>query len=180
MPCAEFGSKQRVGSIFPGTDGSLYAYLAADGSSPRIEASLRQPCQPSAGWLWPRCCLQPNASFWSIDLIFCCFACCITVHVQRLPVGVSDLVNQSPVATLDGSMLIGSQHTSVFLLDGATGNLIRTVYDFDGELGQLDATALGGCLRACLPACWSGRLACRIADTFTCMGACLQWRLAPI
>lgn len=45
--------------------------------------------------------------------------------MQRLPVGVADLVNQSPVATLDGSMLVGSQHTSVFLLDGSTGQLLR-------------------------------------------------------
>ena len=43
----------------------------------------------------------------------------LRIVLQRLPAGVSDLVNQSPVATLDGSMLIGSQHTSVFLLDGA-------------------------------------------------------------
>ena len=174
MPCAEFGSEQRVGSIFPGTDGSLYAYLAADGSSPRIEASMRQPAN-LAGCLWPRCCLQPNASS-CIDLIFYCFACCILVHVQRLPVGVSDLVNQSPVATLDGSMLIGSQHTSVFLLDGATGKLIRTVYDFDGELGQLDATALGAwlpCLHACTPV-GQGSCTCRNVNICTCMGAGLQ------
>jgi hypothetical protein len=96
--------------------------------------------------------------------------------VQRLPVGVSDLVNQSPVATLDGSMLIGSQHTSVFLLDGATGKLIRTVYDFDGELGQLDATALGAwlpCLHACTPV-GRGSCTCRNVNICTCMGAGLQ------
>ncbi|KAL4433623.1 hypothetical protein ABPG75_000064 [Micractinium tetrahymenae] len=87
-----------VGNIFPGTDGSLYAYVASQGSRPLIE---------------------------------------------RLPVGVSDLVNQSPVTALDGSMLIGSQHTSVFLLESRTGQLLRTIYDFDGELGQLDPASLG-------------------------------------
>ncbi|KAI3434469.1 hypothetical protein D9Q98_002546 [Chlorella vulgaris] len=87
-----------VGSIFPGTDGSLYSYLAADDEIPRIE---------------------------------------------RLPVLVSELVNRSPVSTLDGNMLLGSQHTSVFFLDGKTGQLIKTVYDFDGQLGQLDASVLG-------------------------------------
>jgi outer membrane protein assembly factor BamB len=78
---AEFGEgPRRANSIFPGTDGSLYAYVSTAAGRPRIE---------------------------------------------RLPVGVADLVNQSPVATLDGSMLVGSQHTSVFLLDGSTGQLLR-------------------------------------------------------
>jgi hypothetical protein len=56
---------------------------------------------------------------------------------------VAKLVDQSPLSTPDGSLLLGSQHTSVFLLDGRTGQLLRTLYDFDGELGQLDAAALG-------------------------------------
>lgn len=37
---------QRVGSIFPGTDGSLYAYVATDGGLPRIEV---------------RCCLHSSS-----------------------------------------------------------------------------------------------------------------------
>lgn len=41
--------------------------------------------------------------------------------------GVSELVNLSPISTGDGSMLIGSQHTSVFLIDGRTGQLLRWV-----------------------------------------------------
>jgi hypothetical protein len=45
--------------------------------------------------------------------------------LQRLPVLVSELVNRSPVSTLDGNMLLGSQHTSVFFLDGKTGQLIK-------------------------------------------------------
>jgi hypothetical protein len=45
--------------------------------------------------------------------------------LQRLPAGVPDLVNRSPVAALDGSMLLGSQHTSVFLVDVRTGQLLR-------------------------------------------------------
>lgn len=39
--------------------------------------------------------------------------------------GVPELVNISPAPTLDGSLLVGSQHTSVFVLDGATGQLLR-------------------------------------------------------
>lgn len=49
----------------------------------------------------------------------------LVLVVQRLPVSVSELVNQSPVSTMDGNMLMGSQHTSVFVLDGRTGQLIR-------------------------------------------------------
>lgn len=119
--------------------------------------------------------------------------------------GVSELVNLSPVATADGSMLIGSQHTSVFLLDARTGQLLRcacrsavlvhwlqhaacpcarphasctdkvalhadplvcrTIYDFDGELGQLDASTLGA------PAGAVQRLALAL-----CCSACSQWQ----
>lgn len=55
---------------------------------------------------------------------------------------VSELVQQSPAPTQDGSLMMGSQHTTVFLIDGASGQLLRTFYDFDGELAQLrSATA---------------------------------------
>lgn len=70
-----------------------------------------------------------------------------TAPLQKLPVTVSELVNQSPAPTLDGSLMMGSQHTTVFLIDGASGRLLRTFYDFDGELAQLSslgAAALGG------------------------------------
>ena len=66
---------------------------------------------------------------------------------------VSELVNESPAPTLDGSIVLGSQHTTVFLIDGATGQLIKTFYDFDGELAQLrtmGAAALGRSCAGCL------------------------------
>jgi hypothetical protein len=47
------------------------------------------------------------------------------LHPQRLPLSVAKLVDQSPLSTPDGSLLLGSQHTSVFLLDGRTGQLLR-------------------------------------------------------
>ncbi len=47
-------------------------------------------------------------------------------------------MNQSPSPTRDGSLVLGSQHTTVFLLDSANGELLRAYYDFDGELGQFD------------------------------------------
>lgn len=52
---------------------------------------------------------------------------------------VSELVNQAPAPTLDGSLMMGSQHTTVFLIDGTSGQLLRTFYDFDGELAALSA-----------------------------------------
>ncbi len=72
---------------------------------------------------------------------------------QKLPVTVSELVNESPAPTLDGSIVLGSQHTTVFLIDGASGQLIKTFYDFDGELAQLrtmGAAALGEICAECL------------------------------
>lgn len=66
--------------------------------------------------------------------------------LQKLPVSVSELVRDAPAPTLDGSLMMGSQHTTVFLIDGASGQLIRTFYDFDGELAQLaNPAALGAC-----------------------------------
>lgn len=36
-----------------------------------------------------------------------------------------------------------TQHTTAFLVHAPTGRLLRTFYDFDGQLGQLDAGELG-------------------------------------
>ena len=60
---------------------------------------------------------------------------------------MSELVNQSPVSTLDGSMLIGSQHTSVFLIDGSTGQLLRCVREGEPCVlpGQPDRLRWGTC-----------------------------------
>ena len=47
-----------------------------------------------------------------------------------------------------------AQHTTVFLIDGATGQLLRTFYDFDGELAALSSlgnAALGALRCAAAP-----------------------------
>lgn len=117
-----------MGNIFPGTDGSLYTYVASHaGSRPLIEACLH------AGHQWPVAKHSRLLELW-VEKSKSCLAAfdkgalspaIALPHLQRLPLGVSDLVNQSPVTALDGSMLIGSQHTSVFLLDSRTGQLLR-------------------------------------------------------
>ena len=50
---------------------------------------------------------------------------CTPTVEQRLAHSVPDLVNRSPVNTLDGNVLLGSQHTSVFFVDGETGRLLK-------------------------------------------------------
>lgn len=45
-----------------------------------------------------------------------------------------------------------SQHTTAFLIHAPTGRLLRTFYDFDGQLGQLDAGELGAQGRGCCSA----------------------------
>ncbi len=51
---AELGeAPRRPSSIFPGTDGSLYAYMATDAGRPRIEVSKWGGQLPSAGLASP-------------------------------------------------------------------------------------------------------------------------------
>ncbi len=64
-------------------------------------------------------------------------------RVQKLPITVADLVNASPLSTLDGAYIMGSQHTTAFVLDAETGRLIQTYFDFDGQLGALKAGGEG-------------------------------------
>ena len=52
-------------------------------------------------------------------------AASLPAPLQRLPLGVIELVKQSPVPALDGSVLIGSQHTSVFFIDATSGRRLR-------------------------------------------------------
>lgn len=49
--------------------------------------------------------------------------------VQKLPVTVPELVSSSPSLAADGSLVIGSQHTSVYLLDAKTGLLDHMFVD---------------------------------------------------
>ncbi|KAL6780758.1 hypothetical protein ACKKBF_B11875 [Auxenochlorella protothecoides x Auxenochlorella symbiontica] len=66
------------------------------------------------------------------------------VRVERLPVKVADLVGLAPSPAADGSLVLGSQHTTVYVLDGDTGQLLRTVYDFEGDPGRLLPRERGG------------------------------------
>ena len=197
------GVRAARGSVFPGTDGGLYALLSGDDGSPRVEARLPAVLQlPASTHAYARAASQlaltPHPQPKPVR-----------VRLQRLPMGVSDLVNQSPIGTLDGNTLLGSQHTSVFLVDGCSGRLLRradaaagsgvprarqskraaqwaasrlllalcrrrTVYDFDGQLGQLDADAAGqhfagpaGCRSVQLPR--AGR--CRVFGPQAVSGA---------
>lgn len=67
-----------------------------------------------------------------------------SVRVERLPVKVADLVGLAPSPAADGSLVLGSQHTTVYVLDGDTGQLLRTVYDFEGDPGRLLPRERGG------------------------------------
>lgn len=104
--------------MFPGTDGSLYVYRPGPGDA-----------APATDGAAPATDGAPGAGAGPL--------------IERLPLTVADLVATSPAPALDGSLLMGSQHTTAFLLHAPTGRLLRTFYDFDGQLGQLDAEDLG-------------------------------------
>ena len=98
--------------------------------------------------------------------------------------GVSELVNLSPVATADGSMLVGSQHTSVVLLDARTGQLLRCAPRPDAA-GTL-ARAACPCRWSCLPCTLiSAGLTCavlpveRAGPCTTLMASWDSWTLLP-
>lgn len=57
--------------------------------------------------------------------------------MQRLPANIAQLVEASPSATEDGALLLGSHSSSVYVVDGKTGTLLRVL----SPLGQqaLDA-----------------------------------------
>lgn len=76
-------------------------------------------------------------------------------------------MDQSPLSTPDGSLLLGSQHTSVFLLDGRTGQLLRqglpegstgwpALLPLLGRAGQVPSR--GTCPAVASAACLCGRL----------------------
>ena len=54
-------------------------------------------------------------------------------HVtQRLPATIEQLVEASPSATEDGALLLGSHSSSIFVVDGKSGTLLR-VLSPDGQ-----------------------------------------------
>lgn len=67
-------------------------------------------------------------------------------RIEKLPVGVRDLVELSPAPTPDGSLVLGSQRSSVFVLDAKRGKLLRTLRgsEEDGDADLLaDPAVLG-------------------------------------
>ena len=189
---AEAGNRE---SIFPGTDGSLYVYrptptdgggsggdvgplievrrcrrkrpLAAAAPRPagllaRLPLPVVTPLPLSLLCSTPSLLFIPDALYAVVSFLF------PFVFLQRLPLTVAELVHSCPAPALDGSLLMGSQHTTAFLLHAPTGRLLRTFFDFDGQLGQLDAAGLGEWMLAPGPAqqgragrvgeCWGGHL----------------------
>jgi serine/threonine-protein kinase/endoribonuclease IRE1 len=61
-------------------------------------------------------------------------------RIEKLPVGVRDLVELSPAPTPDGSLVLGSQRSSVFVLDARRGKLLRTLRGSE-EDGDADLLA---------------------------------------
>ena len=50
------------------------------------------------------------------------------IHImQRLPATIPHLVKASPSATDDGALLLGSHSSSVFVVDGKSGALLRVL-----------------------------------------------------
>lgn len=47
--------------------------------------------------------------------------------MQRLPANIAQLVEASPSATEDGALLLGSHSSSVYVVDGKTGTLLRVL-----------------------------------------------------
>lgn len=48
-------------------------------------------------------------------------------RVEKLPFGVKDLVESSPAHAPDGSLVLGSQRSSIFILDARSGTLLRSL-----------------------------------------------------
>lgn len=60
--------------------------------------------------------------------------CC----VQRLPLTLPELVQSSPSRADDGSIVVGTRVSSVFLLHKGTGQLVRLLSGVSGALGEAD------------------------------------------
>ena len=56
--------------------------------------------------------------------------------VKKLPVTVEDLVQSSPSPTPKGSMVLGSQQSTVFMIDIARGIVLKTIKGQDNDLYQ--------------------------------------------
>ena len=104
--------------IFPGTDGSLYIYrnTPPPQSKPTHDDDTNDTNTSSSN--------NNNNSL-------------PAASIEKLPVSIRDLVTMSPAPTGDGSVVLGSQKTTVFLLDGTTGKILKKLADFDGDVDGL-------------------------------------------
>lgn len=58
-------------------------------------------------------------------------------RVEKLPFGVKDLVDSSPAHTPDGSLVLGSQRSSIYVLDARSGTLLRSlVHPSDSQMRE--------------------------------------------
>ncbi len=58
---------------------------------------------------------------------------------QKQPKTIPELVEASPSMMADGSVVLGSHRTSVYLLDPETGSLVSAFHELGGDLADLSA-----------------------------------------
>ena len=126
---ANLGPAAKANAIFPGADGSLYVYRHAGASERGLEVRANLMCtldgairvQARAVALHANP-MPDKAASW----------------VQKLPMTVAEVVDIAPSMTPDGSLVVGSRTTTVYLLDPATGAVLRAFHEFGGGLAEID------------------------------------------
>ena len=58
--------------------------------------------------------------------------------LQKLPFTVAEVVENSPSLTRDGGLVVGSRHTTVFMVHAETGQLVRAFAEVGGALEEMD------------------------------------------
>ena len=58
-----------------------------------------------------------------------------------MPLSVAELVDNSPSLTKDGALVFGSRHTTVFMVDAATGELMRAFAEVGGAMAEMESAA---------------------------------------
>ena len=82
-----------------------------------------------------RCWHQLHVASLYLDLNCFIKVVCQPANVmQRLPATVPQLVEASPSATEDGALLVGSHSSSVYVVNGKTGTLLRILPPFGQQM----------------------------------------------
>lgn len=109
-------------TILPGADGSLYIVTDIAGSPQEFEV----PCKQA------KICLHRESSVTKIHFL-----------LQRLPTSVPKLVSASPSSTADGTIMLGSHHSSIYVVDSQDGALLSILptgqHDAENEAGNSPA-----------------------------------------